>query len=70
MSTTTPPARGKCPWFPLIIFKHIGTDSDPEQRARQAKLGCAPAHKLFDLVRVSKKESVAYPVRIETMMPP
>lgn len=46
---------------PLIIFKHIGTDSDPEQRARQAKLGCAPAHKLFDLVRVSKKESVAYP---------
>lgn len=46
---------------PLIIFKHVGTDSDPEQRARQAKLGCAPAHKLFDLVRVSKKESVAYP---------
>ena len=46
---------------PLIIFKHIGTDSDPEQRARQAKLGCAPSHKLFDLVRVSKKESVAYP---------
>lgn len=46
---------------PLIIFKHIGTDSDPEQRTRQAKLGCAPAHKLFDLVRVSKKESVAYP---------
>lgn len=46
---------------PLIIFKHVGTDSDPEQRARQAKLGCAPAHKLFDLVRVSKKESVTYP---------
>ena len=24
---------------PLIIFRHVGTDSDPDQRARQAKLG-------------------------------
>ena len=46
---------------PLIIFKHVGTDSDVEQRVRQAKLGCAPAHKLFDLVEVKKKESVMYP---------
>ena len=46
---------------PLIIFKHIGTDTDATQRARQAKLGCAPAHKLFDLVKVTKKETVAYP---------
>ena len=46
---------------PLIIFKHVGTDSDLEQRVRQAKLGCAPAHKLFDLVEVRKKESVVYP---------
>ena len=46
---------------PLIIFKHIGTDTDAVQRARQAKLGCTPAHKLFDLVRVFKKESVPYP---------
>ena len=46
---------------PLIIFRHVGTDSDAAQRTRQAKLGCAPAHKLFDLVRVTKKESVAYP---------
>ena len=46
---------------PLIIFKHVGTDSDLEQRVRQAKLGCAPAHKLFDLVEVKKKESVMYP---------
>jgi CRISPR-associated protein Csd2 len=38
---------------PLIIFKHVGTDSDAEQRVRQAKLGCAPAHKLFDLVKVA-----------------
>ena len=40
---------------PIIIFKHEGTDTDPEQRARQAKLGCAPAHKLFELVTVQKK---------------
>lgn len=46
---------------PLILFKHVGTDSDENQRARQAKLGCAPAHKLFDLVKVEKKENVAYP---------
>lgn len=46
---------------PLIIFKHVGTDSDEKQRERQAKLGCAPAHRLFDLVRVEKKEEVLYP---------
>ena len=46
---------------PLIIFKHVGTDSDAAQRVRQAKLGCAPAHKLFDLVQVQKKADVRYP---------
>lgn len=46
---------------PLIIFKHVGTDTDAVQRTRQAKLGCAPAHKLFDLVKVSKKASISYP---------
>lgn len=46
---------------PLIIFKHIGTDTDAAQRVRQAKLGCAPAHKLFDLIKVAKKDTVAYP---------
>lgn len=45
---------------PLIIFKHVGTDSDAAQRLRQAKLGCAPAHKLFDLVDVHKKADVKY----------
>lgn len=43
----------------LFVFKHVGTDSNPEQRARQAKLGCAPAHKLVELgqvVDVKKKE--------------
>lgn len=46
---------------PLILFKHVGTDTDAAQRARQAKLGCAPAHKLFDLVQVARKAEVKYP---------
>lgn len=46
---------------PLIIFKHIGTDGDEAQRKRQAKLGCAPAHKLFELVEISKKADVEQP---------
>lgn len=46
---------------PLCIFRHTGTDSDPEQRKKQAVLGCAPAHRLFDLVTVKKKEGVENP---------
>ena len=34
---------------PLIVFKHIGTQdpANAEQNAREAKLGCTSAHKLF-----------------------
>lgn len=46
---------------PLIIFKHVGTDGNEEQRAKQAKLGCAPAHKLFELVKVEKRLEVRFP---------
>jgi CRISPR-associated protein Csd2 len=46
---------------PIFVFKHEGTDSNVEQRMQQAKLGCAPAHKLFDLVEVMKKEGVSAP---------
>lgn len=46
---------------PLIVFKHVGTDSDEKQRIRQDRLGCAPAHRLFDLVSVRKKDGVEYP---------
>ncbi len=46
---------------PLVIFRHTGTDSDLNQRKRQAKLGCAPAHRLFELVKVEKKADVKYP---------
>jgi len=33
----------------LIVFKHVGTDSDPNQRVRQAKMGCCPAQKVLDI---------------------
>ncbi len=46
---------------PIFVFKHVGTDTDPTQRAQQAKLGCAPAHKLFELVQVRKREGVTVP---------
>ncbi len=39
----------------LIVFKHIGTDTNEEQRRQQAMLGCAPAQKLFNLVKITKK---------------
>lgn len=51
---------------PGFLFRHDGTDSDPVQRARQALLGCAPAHQLFDLVekRISLKDGVKAPRKI------
>ena len=48
----------------LYIFKHTGTDSDLEQRKKQAMLGCAPAHKLLDLgsiIAIKKKEAIDSP---------
>jgi CRISPR-associated protein Csd2 len=38
----------------LIVFKHVGTDKDENQKNEQAKLGCALAHKLFDLVTIKR----------------
>lgn len=51
-------SKGKMSAQALYVFKHEGTDSDHGQRVKQAKLGCAPAHKLFECVQVSKKEGV------------
>ncbi|MGZ8945536.1 MAG: type I-C CRISPR-associated protein Cas7/Csd2 [Methylococcaceae bacterium] len=48
----------------LYIFKHVGTDSDLDQRKKQAMLGCAPAHKLLDLgsiIDIKKKEGIESP---------
>lgn len=47
----------------LFVFKHVGTDSNGEQRKRQAMLGCAPAHRLFDLVEVNAKPALEGPPR-------
>ncbi len=41
---------------PIIVFRHLGTDTDEKQREKQAKLGCAKAHKLFELVTVEKRD--------------
>ncbi len=47
---------------PVFVLKHVGTDSDPQQRAAQAKLGCAPAYLLFEqIVQVSRKDGVQVP---------
>jgi CRISPR-associated protein Csd2 len=46
---------------PVVIFQHVGTDTDKNQRRQQAKLGCAPAHRLFDLINVHKKDGVNSP---------
>jgi CRISPR-associated protein Csd2 len=46
---------------PLVIFKHVGTDTDAAQRVQQAKLGCAPAHRLFELLTIKKREGITAP---------
>jgi CRISPR-associated protein Csd2 len=46
---------------PLYVFRHDGTDTDAEQRRREAMLGCAPAHDLFDLIQVKKRDDVDPP---------
>ncbi|PKN04438.1 MAG: type I-C CRISPR-associated protein Cas7/Csd2 [Deltaproteobacteria bacterium HGW-Deltaproteobacteria-9] len=46
---------------PVFVFKHEGTDTDQQQRSQQAGLGCAPAHRLFDLVSIKKKQGVDAP---------
>ncbi len=39
----------------LYVFKHVGTDGDANQRARQAMLGCAPAQCLLDFSAPDRK---------------
>ena len=42
-------ARGKMAVRKLIIFKH------------ESELGCAPAHKLFDSIKITKKQGIEVP---------
>ena len=53
----------------LYVFKHVGTDTDEEQRQRQAKLGCAPAHRLLDFSRVEDDQGQAI-IEIQTLHSP
>ncbi len=47
---------------PIFVFKHVGTDSNGEQRKAQAMLGCAPAQVLFEkVVTVKKADGVTSP---------
>lgn len=47
---------------PVIIFRHDGDTAQPEEvQVRQAMLGRAPAHKLFETVECRKKAGVETP---------
>lgn len=50
---------------PVFVFKHVGTDTNAEQRKAQAMLGCAPAHSLFGLIDVKLKDGVQTPRKSE-----
>ncbi|HOA50947.1 MAG TPA: type I-C CRISPR-associated protein Cas7/Csd2 [Thermogutta sp.] len=51
---------------PVFVLKHVGTDTDPQQRKRQAMLGCAPAHVLFEeIIEVKRKDGVTVPRSFE-----
>ena len=56
-------ARGEMTVRLLYDFEHVGTQgpSNPEQNAREAMLGCAPAHKLFETVKAELKDGKQFP---------
>lgn len=56
-------ARGEMVVRGLYDFEHIGTqgESNVEQNKREARLGCAHAHKLFEGVKVKLKEGREFP---------
>jgi CRISPR-associated protein Csd2 len=50
----------------LYIFKHVGTDSNEEQRQKRAMLGCAAAHRLLDngcIMGIGRKQDKTVAVR-------
>lgn len=55
-----------------FVFQHTGNDTDLEQRKKQAKLGCAPAHHLFALVTdpIHTKDGVQAPRSINDYVLP
>jgi CRISPR-associated protein Csd2 len=55
-----------------FAFRHVGTDSNLEQRKTEAKLGCAHAHRLFSLVTdaIRRKEGIEAPRSISDYVLP
>jgi CRISPR-associated protein Csd2 len=49
-------SKGEMAARKLIVFKHVGTNTNSEQKAREAALGCAPSHRLFESVKVERTE--------------
>ncbi len=56
-------ARGEMVVRGLLDFEHVGTqgEANAEQNRREARLGCAHAHKLFESIRVGLKAEGAPP---------
>ncbi len=56
-------ARGEMVVRGLYDFEHVGTQhpNNAEQNRREARLGCAHAHKLFEGIRVNLKPEKSFP---------
>ena len=56
-------ARGEMVVRGIYDFEHVGTqhENNAEQNKREARLGCAHAHKLFEGIEVKLKDSVEFP---------
>ncbi len=56
-------ARGEMVVRGLYDFEHVGTqgETNAEQNRREARLGCAHAHKLFEGIEVRLKEGKEFP---------
>lgn len=60
-------ARGEMVVRALYDFEHVGTqpEANAEQNNREARLGCAQAHKLFQTVSVSLKDGRDFPASFD-----
>ena len=56
-------ARGDMVVRGLFDFEHVGTQSDAnaDQNKREARLGCAHAHQLFESIKVELRDGVVQP---------
>ena len=56
-------ARGEMVVRGIYDFEHVGTqhENNAEQNKREARLGCAHAHKLFEGIEVKLKDGAEFP---------